>query len=391
MIRIGLICAHNPYDRNNFSGTVYYIHQALMRAPGVEVRVVGAQFHQARSLSSRAYKSLNNGRFASLSWVRDRLFRQFLGVIERELNRTASELDLLIAPVASEIVGSLRLMSTWPPLIFVTDATPQFIRETYPQPVEDIAFDQERKVLSSCSKVVYSSHFMAERARKEFHDILDQRSDKVEVVPFGLNMDKVPAQHHAKQLSSPLELLFVGKDWQRKGGSVAVDMLRALMERGIDARLTIVGCQPAISGSMKNITVIPYLDKNIPEQQRQHIEILKRSHFFVLPTRADCTPMVIAEANAFGVPALVADVGGIATLVQNGVNGFLMPANAPGFVYADKVIDILANAEKYPALASSSRRTYEDRLNWDAWTRKILELGKSIADPPMNLRPNYGI
>ena len=49
------------------------------------------------------------------------------------------------------------------------------------------------------------------------------------------------------------------------------------------------------------------------------------SHFLVLPTQADCTPLVIAEANAFGVPCLVSVLGGLPTLVQDGQNGRLYP------------------------------------------------------------------
>lgn len=377
MLRIGLISAHNPYDRNNFSGTVYYIHQALARLPEVEVTVIGEQFHQAKGWSSRAYRSMNNGRFASLTWVRGRLFKYFVRIMERDLARHSANLDVVVAPVASEILASLTHPETIPPVIFVTDATPLFIRETYPQPVEDIAFEQERTVLKMSRKVVYSSHFMAERAQREFADIFATESEKINVIPFGLNMDTVPLQGAEKSLASPLELLFVGKEWRRKGGSLAIEMIKSLTERGIDARLTVIGCEPD-TRVPQNVEVIPYLNKNVPEQQRRYIEILHRSHFLVLPTRADCTPMVIAEANAFSMPAIVADVGGIATLVEEGVNGFLIPGSAGGSTYADKAIELLEQPELYPALSKSCRRAYEERLNWDAWSKRIAELAGAV-------------
>lgn len=376
MLKIGLISAHNPFDRNNFSGTVYYIHHALARLPGVEVTVIGEQFHRA-AWSSRAYKSLTNGRFASLTWVRDRLFKQFMAIMERDLAKFGPELDVIVAPVASEILAGLKSVRSLPPIIFVTDATPQFIRETYPLPVDDLAFDQERKVLKMASKVIYSSHFMASRARVEFSDVLRGHEDKLEVVPFGLNMDSVPSQGERKGLTSPLELLFVGKDWGRKGGDIAVDMLKTLTERGIEARLTVIGCEPD-SRVPRNVEVIPYLNKNVPAQQRRYVDILRRSHFLVLPTRADCTPMVIAEANAFSMPAIVADIGGIATLVDHGVNGYLMPGSAEGSAYADMAMEVLRQPEQYPPLTLSCRRIYEERLNWDAWSERVEEFANSL-------------
>lgn len=377
MLKIGLISAHNPFDRNNFSGTVYYIHQALARLPEVEVEVIGKDFHRAKGWTSRAYRSLNNGRFGSLAWVRDRLFKKFLAIIEQDLARLGPELDVIVAPVASEIVASLKRPESLPPIIFVTDATPQFIRETYPQPVDDFAFEQERAVLNICKKAVYSSHFMANRARAEFSEIFQVHDDKIEVVPFGLNMDSMPLLRASKALKSPLELLFVGKNWRRKGGNIAVDMLRSLTKRGVTARLTVIGCEP--EGPVpSNVEVIPYLNKNIPDQESQYIKILERTHFLVLPTRADCTPMVIAEANAYSVPAIVADVGGIATLVDHGVNGYLMPSSAGGAAYADVALELLRQPELYPPLTRSCRRVYEERLNWDAWSEQIGEYANAI-------------
>lgn len=377
MLRIGLISAHNPFDRNNFSGTVYYIHQALGRLPEVEVEVIGKQFHQSKGWTSRAYRSLSNGRFASLNWVRDQLFKQFLVMMERDLERLAPELDIIVAPVSSEILASLKTPEALPPIIFVTDATPQFIRETYPQPVEDIAFEQEREVLKLCEKVVYSSHFMANRARNEFSDVFSVHPKKIEVIPFGLNMDSMPTENTPRSLVAPLELLFVGKDWRRKGGSIALDMLRSLSERGVDARLTIIGCEPDVKVP-KSVEVIPYINKNVPEQLHRYISILERTHFLVLPTRADCTPMVIAEANAYSIPAIVSDIGGIATLVDHGVNGYLMPSSAGGPAYADVAIALLNQPDQYPPLTRSSRRVYEERLNWDAWSQQISELSTAV-------------
>lgn len=379
MLKIGLISAHDPFDRNNFSGTVYYIRRALARLPGVEVEVIGESFHRAKSLSSRAYRSLNHGRFASLNWVRDKLFKNFVAEIERDLDRLADDLDIIVAPVASEILASLERPERLAPIIFITDATPQYIRENYPLPVEDIAFAQERRVFEISSKIIYSSEFMVNRAREEFADIFQHHGDKIDVVPFGLNMDMVPLQseHAAPCPGSQVELLFVGKNWSRKGGPIAVEAVDDLVARGFKARLTVVGCKPNGETS-DNVEVIPYVNKNIPAQRDKYLKLLNRSHFLLLPTRADCTPMVIAEANAFNIPAIAADVGGISSLVDHGVSGYLVPVECAGAAYADIVDEALQEPSLYPQLAVAARKMYENRLNWDAWSEQIGDLANEV-------------
>lgn len=379
MVRIGFVAAHNPFDRNQFSGTVYYMKRALEGIPGVQVDVIGKRFFEAEGLSNRAHKAMSYGRFASLKWVRDRGFKLLMEVVEKDLARLCTQLDFIVAPVASEVIASVKNPRLLPPVIFITDATPKFIQETYAQKLEAIAHEQEHVVLKRCLKAVYSSHYMANKARREFADLFESDPEKADVIPFGLNMDRVPVPKAPKKIDGKLELLFVGKEWERKGGAIALDMLRDLTARGVNARLTVIGCQPEPRVVPKNVEVISYLNKNVPEQQKRYLDILERSHILVLPTRADCTPMVIAEANAVGMPVIITNVGGIGTLVEEGVNGQLLPLEAGAEAYADIAENLTQQPELYRKLSKGGRRVYEERLNWDAWAQQILEMAESLG------------
>ena len=111
-------------------------------------------------------------------------------------------------------------------------------------------------------------------------------------------------------------------------------------------------------------------------------EVLRRSHFLVLPTRADCTPHVVSEANAFGVPALSTRVGGLPGLVVEGENGHLVDLSDRRAT-ADAVTVILEryhrNADAYHAITSSSYSHYQRRLNWDVAGQRAHELLKRAA------------
>jgi glycosyltransferase involved in cell wall biosynthesis len=96
----------------------------------------------------------------------------------------------------------------------------------------------------------------------------------------------------------------------------------------------------------------------------------------LLPTRADATPIVISEACANGLPVLATDTGGLGGSITDGVNGFLLPYEARGNAYADKIRRVIENPKAYAALVTSSRDEYEQRLNWDSWAismRTVME------------------
>src|SRR5262249_43667081 len=163
--------------------------------------------------------------------------------------------------------------------------------------------------------------------------IHDYQADprKVVFIPFGANIEDVPplAEALAPRAGPPCRLLFVGRQWKRKGGDMAFAILTTLLQRGVDAELTVVGSVPPGGATHPRLTVIPYLDKEVPEDRRRIRNLFLNSHFFVLPTQADCSPIAICEANAFGLPVLTTDVGGVPSLIKSGRNGFMFPLSAP--------------------------------------------------------------
>ena len=92
-----------------------------------------------------------------------------------------------------------------------------------------------------------------------------------------------------------------------------------------------------------------------------------------MPTRADCTPMVIGEAMAYGLPCITTDVGGVRSLVS-AETGVVLSPTASYAAYAKALIPILKNPILYSTMAHSARENYEKRLNWDSASRGYLNL-----------------
>lgn len=220
-------------------------------------------------------------------------------------------------------------------------------------------------VLKKASAVIYSSTWAARSAIEDY----GADPTKIHVVPFGANLDEAPSREMvlARRKSEHCRLLFLGVDWVRKGGVIAFETLLKLEELGIQAELIVCGCTPPEGVVHERMKVIPFLDKN-DEQQRKELErLLMLADFLLVPTRADCTPIAFCEAAAFGLPVIATDTGGVSEIVRDGENGFLLPYEARGDAYATVIARLYRDDQCYAELVRTSRTSFEERLNWDAW------------------------
>jgi glycosyltransferase involved in cell wall biosynthesis len=191
-------------------------------------------------------------------------------------------------------------------------------------------------------------------------------------------MDTWPRREQALQPPphDTCRLLFVGTNWERKGGEIAFETLLEMERLGVPVELTIVGCRPPERFRHPKLRIIPFLNKNNPEERAQLEELYVKSHFFLLPTRAECFSIALCEATAYGLPILSTNTGGLPELVWEGQNGFLLPPEARGDQYAAKLREIYNNPHKYQEMRASSREQFETRLNWDAWGKHVNEVLK---------------
>jgi glycosyltransferase involved in cell wall biosynthesis len=321
-----------------------------------------------RKFFNRVTKSNDPGKIGSPRYIAEHI--KFASLIKKQLIQTPC--DVIFAPVSK---GELTYIKTTIPIVSLSDVTFSLLEKTYQLDLDEqqrkMESEQEFLAVSKAKKLVYPSEWAANSA------IFDYQAEptKIEIIPFGANLDEPPMVNEVlspKQTSS-CRLLFVGRDWSRKGGDIAFQTLISfsLCERGVDAELVIVGSTPPPEIEHEKLRVIPYLDKNVPQQQKQLDELFLNSNFFLFPTRADCSPIVICEANAFGLPAITTDVGGIPTIVKNGRNGYRLPLSASGEDYANLILENFSNRTHYENLVRSSREEYDQRLNWNKWAESL--------------------
>jgi glycosyltransferase involved in cell wall biosynthesis len=200
---------------------------------------------------------------------------------------------------------------------------------------------------------------------------------KLRMVPWGANLPQVPSRAEVDRMiqgrgRDPVVLSAIGVHWERKGGDTIVAAYRSLRRSGINVRLNVIGMTPPTEVH-EGIHFLPFADKSTPHGFRKIADLLAATHVLVAPSRVEAFGHVFAEAAAFGVPAVGADVGGVSTSIKDGVNGRLLPPDATGEDYAGAVEQLLATPQTYLQAAHASRARFEHDLNWPAFCRTIVD------------------
>lgn len=361
-LRIAYVCTQDAQDRQSLSGTPYHVVAALRK-----------RHHTVRLISPlrRSLKYLYAPH--KLLWNRtlqvDRqplMLASFAAQIGRSLKNT--DADLVIAPSSIPIA----YLECPQPILWWTDAVYESMIDYYPgfdRRNARRAHQQEESAMRRAAQVIYSSDWAARVARTHY----PEHTHKISVIAVGANSEPPAIPERAPK--PPYKLLFLGVDWQRKGGSIAVEATERMNLSGIPSTLRVVGCDiPRAEAHREYLEPHGFISRRTPQGRAMLSELLLSSDLLLLPTRAECAGIAFCEASAYGLPIVSTDTGGVSTYVVNGASGVLLPPDATPAQYASVMAEILSSPDVYARLSRGARREFETRLNWDAGVQTLLNL-----------------
>ncbi|MFL5285413.1 MAG: glycosyltransferase family 4 protein [Rhodopila sp.] len=311
------------------------------------------------------------------------------------LRHYARQVDIRLAGAPYDVVfapGSLPIafLRTDRPVAMWTDCTFANLLDYYPKfsnltarSIRD-GHDAERRALANCDLVLLSCQWAADSAVRDY----GVDPDKIHIVPFGSNMRDEPASEAVERmiaarresLRHKLSLLLIGVDWYRKGADVASAVTQALAGHGVEAELVVVGCvPPAHLPQPPGVHFAGFADKAKPDGVARLAGLLETAHFFILPSRADCTPVVFSEAAAWGLPCLATQTGGILSIIAEGCNGMTFPPAADPAAWGAAIAAVARDLDRYTALCRSSYQAYRQRLNWATSCRTVKYLLETMV------------
>lgn len=152
-------------------------------------------------------------------------------------------------------------------------------------------------------------------------------------------------------------ILFVGTQWEQKGGPLLVEAFKRVLERHPDAQLTIVGVSPRVNVANCDVVGRVPLDR-VPSYFR-------RASIFCLPTQVEAFGIVFLEAMFARIPVVAPGIGALPDFIEDNVNGRLVEPNDVASL-AEALITLLDAPEKCRKFAEKSLERVSGRYTWEA-------------------------
>ncbi len=378
-IKIGYLTIQNPFDKRSLT---YYLRKSLERY--FDVECITVNIPKIYKIAAYLFTKLTRKRHHP---TRFKFFAKFSAYwVQKRIKK--HNLSLIVAWAISEALAYLKIKI---PIIYISDMTFKRALNYYEyfSGLSEFTVKNgeafEKESIREAAICVFPSKWAAGSTLKDYN----ADPDKIFILPLGANTDPVPTKYAVayKKKSKTLNLLFCGIDWQRKGGEIALETTEILNKKyNIKTKLFIMGARPPFILDTENTKIVGFLNKNDPEDFKKWYELFRDSHFLILPTRAEASGIVFAEASAFGLPSITTDTGGVSAMVKNGVNGYRLNYSDGPLKYAKLIAGIWTNKTKYVNLVFSSRNFFEMELNWNCYVQKLIHILKKKN----LLQKNYG-
>jgi glycosyltransferase involved in cell wall biosynthesis len=317
----------------HFSYTNDHVTDQITRNfPEHELTVVDVKDYAKRNPVASAYNILNEAATFGASVLRNRgdlhayffrtpfMFRRLNAMLVRDVEPIIPELDFVI-----QTQGIFDGRIPGKPMLIYTDYTsldnlesPDHDRRLFRS---EKFLRYERDLYSSADAVAASgSHVQRTLVEKYGCD-----PSRVTTVHIGANVEIVPVSTELERYAAK-HVVFVGVEWERKGGPALVEgFLRAAKDHP-DARLTIVGCSPALSDPRISV-VGPVPRSEVP----RHYET---ASVFCMPSVVEPLGIAAVEASLFRLPVVATRIGGFFETVTDNETGILVPLHDPSAIAA---------------------------------------------------------
>lgn len=259
-------------------------------------------------------------------------------------------------------------------------------------------YDMDQKIILKSCRIFFAADWLKNQTEIYY----PSAKGKISVIPFGANIEVNNQQDVARLItnreSSPCQLLFIGKDWKRKGLLKAYQLKRNLQKKGLKVNLHVVGNKinlKEFKTSLCNFYSLDYLELRyllnkynhdrdvinygfLDKSDNNHVRVIQslltNSHFLVHPAEFECYGIVMAEANAYGLPIITTNHFGPATIVHDGRNGYKFDLDNFVDESCEVILHYMKNHDSYLRLCINSFEEFQNRLNWQVAVNRVKEI-----------------
>jgi len=173
----------------------------------------------------------------------------------------------------------------------------------------------------------------------------------------------------------------VGLLQHRKGIDVLIRALGVLKQRGTHLRVLVVGPGQELK-ALQSLARAEGVDDQVEfagaKTHPEVLDLMRRSRFFVLASRAEGLPLVVVEAMMCGRPVVSTNVDGLPEIVSDGVTGLLVEPEQV-VQLADAMERMNADADFRVRCGAAAQRIAAERFEWGQIAARYLEFLDTTA------------
>lgn len=362
IIGSGLI-GTDPYHPKSWSGSSsrFFLEcksqNILHRAFGVEVSKVKKYWFALKNYSQDRNKLITQ-------YLMDTGYRNDLtSLIQRQLTEEDFEYDMMqlgaIYDVPALVKNRTKCYSYNDGNFAMALNSPNFPSGVSKVKIER-TFKYEQEVNSGLDKIFTMSEYLRESFIKDY----DMPPDKVISIGAGINLDFFPECNLNKDYSK-LNIVFIGIDFERKGGFDLIKAFKIVREKLPNATLHIVGPHNRIQGisDLSGVVWHGFLDKSKTKDAEKLNSIFAVASLFVMPSLYEPFGIAPLEAMAHEIPCIVSNAWALPEIVLDNICGRLVtPGNWEEI--AETMISLLKCPSTLEKFGKAGRQHVENNFTW---------------------------
>jgi starch synthase len=235
-------------------------------------------------------------------------------------------------------------------------------------------FNFEKDVAHSAKCVLTTSNYLRDRIIEDFG------VDEENVVSIGCGINfEMPNESILKNKDyDRKEILFIGKEFDRKGGNLLVNAFKKVKRKYPEAILHIVGPEK-LPNSIREISGVQYhgfLNTNTLEGKKVMDALFQSATIFCLPSLYEPFGIAPLEAMSYGIPAIVTDRWALKENIQDNITGYHVPLGEAEQI-SEKIILAWENLNDLKEMGDKGRQYVIDNFSW---SHVVDKLNKAISD-----------
>lgn len=347
-------------EKNAWSGTMYGLYKELLKYYSVER--LDIKTRHPLLVPFRLLEKLHLGKF-------DRLYMKYYDAIFYHKYKNQKGYKV----IQFEEGQSFR----WAESYIYQDLSVGFLLEQY---------DKKSTLVSFCGIENLSKTYLRRRkiAQSEYYknasgiftmgkwlaDYIIAHEDvspsKVHAVGGGINVDSEKIDYSEKTGN---KILFVGRDFKRKGGDLVLEAFYILKRIKPEAELYIAGPKHNPIPKDKCKEGIFFMGE---QNKEQVASLYNKCDVFCMPSRFEAYGLVFAEALTFGLPCIARNMFSMKEMITDGINGYLVESDDI-HILAQKMLQALEN-QMMQQHVRQQRELYIREYSWETVTKRIVEV-----------------